>query len=79
MADADLCRGPGNLTVALGITLKQNRADLTDGALVIEDHALPPRETEWSRRIGIRVGVEPLWRCAARGCRSVSGPNRGSR
>src|SRR4029079_9903876 len=26
---ADLCRGPGNLTQALGITLKQNRSDLS--------------------------------------------------
>src|SRR5580765_3342626 len=30
-----LCRGPGNLTVAMGIDLRQNRADLTDGPLRI--------------------------------------------
>ena len=35
-----LCRGPGNLTQALGITLKQNRSDLTAGPLWIEDRGL---------------------------------------
>ena len=29
---ADLCRGPGNLTRALGITLAHNRLDLCDTA-----------------------------------------------
>jgi DNA-3-methyladenine glycosylase len=29
VADRDLCRGPGNLTRAMGITLDLNRADLT--------------------------------------------------
>lgn len=36
-ADHDLCRGPGNLTAALGITLAENILPLTRGALVIED------------------------------------------
>ena len=40
-AAADLCRGPGNLTRALGITLRDNRLDLTRGALRIEDRGLP--------------------------------------
>ena len=38
---AELCRGPGNLTRALGITLRHNRCDLTDGPLRIEDRGLP--------------------------------------
>ena len=58
----ELCRGPGNLTRALGITLRHNRLDLTAGALRIEDRGLPPRDVAWSRRIGITVGVE--WRGA---------------
>lgn len=29
--DHELCRGPGNLTRAMGITLRQNRVDLTRG------------------------------------------------
>ena len=32
----ELCRGPGNLTRALGITLRDNRRDLTEGPLRIE-------------------------------------------
>ena len=38
--EAALCRGPGNLTQALGITLKQNRLDLTRTPLWIEDRGL---------------------------------------
>ena len=71
--EAGLCRGPGNLTQALGITLKQNRLDLTSPPLWIEDRGLPAGEIGWSRRIGIRVGVERPWRCALSGHPSVSG------
>jgi DNA-3-methyladenine glycosylase len=73
IATADLCRGPGNLTVALGIDLAQNRADLIQGALVIEDHGMAPGPMVWSPRIGIRVGADRLWRCAAAGSVCVSG------
>lgn len=69
----DLCRGPGNLTKALGITLRQNHADLTDGSLRIEDRRLPSRPVVWSRRIGIHVGVEQEWRVAAVDSAAVSG------
>lgn len=71
--DAGLCRGPGNLTVALGITLDQNRADLTRGSLTIEDHDLPNPVIRRSPRIGIRVGTEAGWRAYAEGSRAVSG------
>jgi DNA-3-methyladenine glycosylase len=73
-ASAELCRGPGNLTRALGISLKQNRSDLTDGPLRIEDRGLPPREIIWTPRIGIRVGMESPWRCVAAASEAVSGP-----
>jgi DNA-3-methyladenine glycosylase len=69
----DLCRGPGNLTRALGITLAQNCLDLTGSALRIEDRRLPPRPVAWSRRIGINVGVEPEWRVTAADSPAVSG------
>jgi DNA-3-methyladenine glycosylase len=60
---AELCRGPGNLTRALGITLRQNRGDLTGGPLRIEDRGLARgRRLGWTRRIGINVGVEQEWR-----------------
>lgn len=63
ITDVDLCRGPGNLTVALGITLARNTADLTESPLGIEDRGIAPPGLGWSRRIGIRVGTDRLWRC----------------
>jgi DNA-3-methyladenine glycosylase len=73
LAREALCRGPGNLTRALGNTLQHNRLDLTAGPLRIEDHGVPERDVEWSRRIGINVGVEAEWRCSAVGSNAVSG------
>jgi len=70
---AELCRGPGNLTRALGISLRQNQRDLTGSALRIEDRSLPPRAVAWSRRIGINVGVASEWRVHAVGSAAVSG------
>jgi DNA-3-methyladenine glycosylase len=71
---SDLCKGPGNLTRALGITLRQNRLDLTDSPLRIEDRGLGVgRERRWSRRIGINVGVEHEWRCVDARSSAVSG------
>ena len=72
----DLCRGPGNLTKALGITMAQNCLDLTGSALRIEDQADPPRPVQWSRRIGITVGVEQEWRVTAADSAAVSGRTR---
>ena len=72
-ASAELCRGPGNLTRALGISLGQNRLDLTDGPLRVEDRGLPRREVAWTPRIGIRVGVDAPWRCIATDSDAVSG------
>jgi DNA-3-methyladenine glycosylase len=73
---ADLCRGPANLTVALGITLRQNRWDLTSSRLRIEDRGIRPSALDWSRRIGIRVGVSRRWRCSWPAHPSVSGDRR---
>jgi DNA-3-methyladenine glycosylase len=73
---AELCRGPGNLTRALGISLAQNLLDLTAGPLRIEDRCLPARDVAWTRRIGISVGVESEWRCVAVGSDAVSGARR---
>ena len=70
--DHELCRGPGNLTAALGITLEQNKLSLTRGPLVIEDRGGAVNELAWSPRIGIRVGTEHHWRCYVAGSRSVS-------
>ena len=75
-ATAELCRGPGNLTRALGISLRENRRDLTRGSLRIENRGLPRRELAWSRRIGISVGVETEWRVFAAGSSAVSALSR---
>lgn len=73
---AELCRGPGNLTRALGISLRQNLLDFTGGPLRIEDRGLPGRDVAWTPRIGIRVGVEHEWRCVAVGSEALSGAKR---
>jgi len=73
---AELCRGPGNLTRALGITLRQNSSDLTASALRIEDRRLEARDVAWTPRIGINVGVEWEWRCVAVGSDALSGLKR---
>ena len=71
----ELCRGPGNLTRALGISLRQNLRDLTSSTLRIESRTLAPRPVVWSRRIGITVGVEAEWRVYAADSAAVSGNN----
>lgn len=73
LADHELCRGPGNLTVAMGITLEENQLDLVGGRLRIEDRGLPRQALQHSARIGIRVGTDRLWRRHVAGHQSVSG------
>ena len=72
-ATADLCRGPGNLTRALGIALAQNERDLVSSSLRIEEAGLPPHDVRTSTRVGIRVGTEKPWRFYAHGSAAVSG------
>jgi len=67
-----LCRGPGNLSVAMAIDLNRNLADLVTGPLRIEDHGIVPASLEWSPRIGISVGMASLWRCHWAGHPAVS-------
>lgn len=71
--EADLCRGPGNLTRALGITLADNLLDLTSSRLSIENRGFRADKIMWGSRIGIRVGVDHPWRCWIAGHPSVSG------
>ena len=75
----DLCRGPGNLTRALGITLTDNLADLVSSRLVIEDHGHVPDSISWGPRVGISVGVEKPWRCWITGHPAVSRSERSNR
>jgi DNA-3-methyladenine glycosylase len=76
---AELCRGPGNLTRALGISLEQNRRDLTKGPLRIEDRGLAARPIAWSHRVGITAGMEHEWRCHALDSAAVSMLKAGGR
>ncbi len=71
-----LCRGPGNLTCAMGITLEDNRGDLVrraGGTVWIEDRGKAIDDIGWSARIGICVGTDKSWRCFAIGHPCVSG------
>ena len=80
----DLCRGPGNLTRALGISVTENRFDLTRGksseqagsTLYIEDRGISVGDIARGPRIGIRVAVDRPWRCWVDGHRSVSAHRR---
>jgi DNA-3-methyladenine glycosylase len=73
--DVALCRGPGNLTRALGISLRQNGSDLCGtSALTFEAGPGAPGPLAWGPRIGIRAGVDAPWRCYVAGHPAVSGP-----
>jgi DNA-3-methyladenine glycosylase len=76
---SQLCRGPGNLASALGISLEHNRADLTEGVLRIEDRGTPARPVRWGARVGISVGIEHEWRCFAADSPAVSPFKAGTR
>jgi len=72
-ADTALCRGPGNLARAFGITLDHNRASLHDGALRIHAAGRGRRAVRWTRRIGLSRGGEHYWRAVLADSRSLSG------
>jgi DNA-3-methyladenine glycosylase len=73
LAAHDLCRGPGNVTMAMGITLAQNQADLLGDRLFVEDRGLGVGGIAWTPRIGIRVGTDRPWRAYMQACPAVSG------
>ena len=76
--DDALCRGPGNLSRAMGISLLENYFDMTTSRLRIEDRGFDVGAAMWGPRIGIRVGVDRPWRCWMAGHPCVS-RNAGSR
>ncbi len=73
VSDHELCRGPGNLCRAMGITVADNLRPLTRGPLTIHDRGIAAGEIVWDSRIGIRVGTESPWRATLKGHPSVSG------
>jgi DNA-3-methyladenine glycosylase len=74
--DEALCRGPGNLSRAFGITLADNERDLTDGPLTIHRATAEVGAIVWTPRIGLTRGEDRWWRCVRVGSASVSGPRR---
>jgi DNA-3-methyladenine glycosylase len=72
----DLCRGPGNLTMAMGITLAENRLDLLGARLFVEDRGIDPGPITWGTRIGIKVGTDTPWRAWIAGHPAVSAHQR---
>jgi DNA-3-methyladenine glycosylase len=70
----ELCRGPGNLSRAMGITLDNNYSNLTADPLWIENLGRRVQHVRWGPRIGIRVGLNRPWRCWIDGHPSISGP-----
>lgn len=76
---AGLCRGPGNLGRAMGITMAVNRAPLSEGPLTIERDDTPAPAVVWTPRIGVSVGADRAWRCVACDEPAVSGRRQWAR
>lgn len=72
--DAALCRGPGNLTRAFGITLAHNLGDLVRGPIAIHRGRVADVAVRWTPRIGLSRGEDRVWRCVLAGSAAVSGP-----
>jgi DNA-3-methyladenine glycosylase len=72
----ELASGPGKLTLAMGVTRRQNGADLTRGALTVRAPRDEPRfELAVTPRIGIRDCADWPLRFYIRGNAHVSRPH----
>ena len=72
----DLCRGPGNLTMAMGITLAENRLDLCGERLFIEERGHRGRRRSPGARASASGWESTPWRVYLEGHPSVSGRRR---
>jgi DNA-3-methyladenine glycosylase len=81
--DWRLCRGPGALCQALGLTRAHDGIDLVTGPLrILDAPTIPPASVGRARRIGVAyAGADALrpWRFLVRGSAAVSGPRRAAR
>lgn len=76
--DRELCRGPGRLCRALGITLDANGSDLVEGPLGIwKARSFAGSSVEATKRIGVTGSAEEPFRFLVKGNPYVSG--RGTR
>ena len=69
-----LLSGPGKFCRAFGLTVKQNSLDLTGDLIYIENRMQDVRNIQRSRRVGISVGQDLLWRFYDEDSISVSKP-----
>ena len=74
LPQSELCRGPGNVTMAMGITLAENRLDLLGSRLFVEDRGIGVAAVVWGPRVGIKVGTDRPWRAYAAHHPAVSEP-----
>ena len=74
VSDRDLCRGPGRLCQALGVSGSDDGADLLTGdrGLRLEDDGWRPPAVEQGVRVGISVAADRPWRWWVGGAREVS-------
>ena len=75
--DRDLCNGPAKLCQALAIDRSLDGIDLLDPSAMVrlgDDGTPPPSHPLASRRIGISVATDRLWRFSVPGDPNVSGP-----
>jgi DNA-3-methyladenine glycosylase len=73
ISDRDLCRGPGRLVTAMGISqLESNHKSFTNGSLGIYSSILSDIDVAVSQRIGINVGKELPYRFTIKGNSFVS-------
>jgi DNA-3-methyladenine glycosylase len=71
--DSELTNGPGKLTKALAIDKSLNEQDMTiRGPLFVEDPGKGDLEIWSSTRVGIREGLDRLWRFYIKGNPYVS-------
>jgi len=72
--DRDLCRGPGRLAQAMGISGADDGDDLRRGRIrVLDDGVAPPESPQVGPRIGISIAAHEPWRWYVAGNPCVSG------
>jgi DNA-3-methyladenine glycosylase len=65
VSERDLCRGPGRLCQALGLTRDHDGADLvtgSSGVRLMDDGMPPPADPGASVRVGLTQGADLPWR-----------------
>ena len=57
----NISNGPGKLTIAMGITMKQHNIDLTKKSELYISEGIMPKKINQKPRIGISQGMEKQW------------------